>query len=189
MKLNKFIKYSLKSPKEVGTLFPTSKFVSKQMVKNIDFEKSKILVEIGSGTGAITKTILKNMSSDSKLFCFEVNKDFFNTLNQLKDDRLITINDSAEDLNKYLKKYNAMKVDYIISSIPLTTLNKRTVEAILDNIVQIINSYGVFIQLQYSLFSIKKIKKYFSNVSITFTPLNYFPSFIYTCHNFKYVNS
>jgi len=183
MKLNKFIKYSLKSLKEVGTLFPTSKFVSKQMVKNIDFNKSKIIVEIGAGTGAITKTILKNMSPDSKLFCFEINKNFFNTLNQLKDNRLITINDSAEELNTYLEKYDVIKVDYIVSSIPLTTLNKSTVEYILESVVQVINSYGVFIQLQYSLFSIKKIKKYFSSVSISFTPLNYFPSFIYTCHN------
>ena len=49
MKKIQFIKESLKSLKEVGTIFPSSKFVVEKMVEPINFEKNLTILELGSG--------------------------------------------------------------------------------------------------------------------------------------------
>ncbi len=59
MKNIKFIKESLKSIKEVGTLLPSSKFVVSKMIESINFERDILILELGSGTGPITSQIFK----------------------------------------------------------------------------------------------------------------------------------
>ena len=61
MKNIQFIKESLKSLKEVGTIFPSSKFVVEKMVAPINFEKKLIILELGSGSGVITKKLLEKI--------------------------------------------------------------------------------------------------------------------------------
>ena len=50
MKNIQFIKESLKSLKEVGTVFPSSKFVVSKMIEPINFKKDISILEFGSGT-------------------------------------------------------------------------------------------------------------------------------------------
>lgn len=178
--LLKFIRYAVKNPMEVGAFFPSSRFLAYKMIENIDFEKSVNLVEIGAGTGAITSEILNRMRPDSRLFCFEKNSDFFSLLKEIKDDRLILINDRAENIKMHLKSYELKNIDCVISTLPLATLPNSVVDEVLTRIKEILSPEGVYTQLQYSLFSLKKVKSHFSNVKISFTPLNYYPSFVYT---------
>ena len=80
--INQIIKESLKSIKEVGTVLPSSKFVVSKMIEPINFEKDISILEFGSGTGVITKEILKKMTPSSKLICFETNTSFQKELKQ-----------------------------------------------------------------------------------------------------------
>ena len=185
MKKIQFIKESLKNIKEVGTIFPSSKFVVAKMIAPINFGEKLTILELGAGSGVITKKLLEKMSSDSQLICFETNKKFYQELKQINNEKMILINESAEKMKLYLKEFKIEKVDYIVSSVPLVTLPKEKTHKILSISVEILGKSGKLIQLQYSKLLDKRLKSYYNNIDIQFTPRYYLPAFIYTCYNQK----
>ena len=185
MKNIQFIKESLKNLKEVGTVFPSSKFVVEKMVAPINFKKKLTILELGSGSGVITKELLEKMSCDSQLICFETNKKFYQELKKINDKKMILINESAEKMKSYLDEFEIEKIDYIVSSVPLVSLPKETTNKILSVTVEILGKSGKLIQLQYTKLLDKKLKSYYNQIDIQFTPKNYLPAFIYTCYNQK----
>jgi phosphatidylethanolamine/phosphatidyl-N-methylethanolamine N-methyltransferase len=46
-----FIKQFWAEKKMVGSMTPSSRFLTQKMLKNIDFKKVKLIVELGPGTG------------------------------------------------------------------------------------------------------------------------------------------
>ena len=185
MKNIQFFKESLKNLKEVGTIFPSSKSVVKKMVAPINFEKKLTILELGSGSGVITKKLLEKISCDSQLICFETNKKFYQELKKINDKKMILINESAEKMKQYLDEFEIEKVDYIVSSVPLVSLPKETTNKILSISVEILGISGKLIQLQYTKLLDKRLKSYVNQIDIQFTPKNYLPAFIYTCYNQK----
>src|SRR3990167_4357838 len=121
MKKTSFFEEFLKNLKEVGSITPSSKFLVKKMLETVDFEKAHTILELGAGSGVITRELLKKMSKGSKLVVFETNKDFFRDLKKIEDERIIVYNQSALRLQEYLNK---QVVDYIISGIPLAMLSQ-----------------------------------------------------------------
>ena len=185
MKNIQFFKESLKNLKEVGTIFPSSKSVVKKMVAPINFGEKLTILELGSGDGVITKQLLEKMSSDSQLICFETNKKFYQELKKINDKKMILINESAEKMKSYLDEFEIKKIDYIVSSVPLVSLPKETTNKILSVSVEILRMSGKLIQLQYTKLLDKRLKSYYSQIDIQFTPKYYLPAFIYTCYNQK----
>ncbi len=151
------------------------------MLEPIDFNQAKCLVEFGPGTGVFTKKILKKMNSNAILLTFEINPTFIKELQNIKDDRLVIINDSAEKIEEYLQKHNRSSADYIISSLPFAMIPDEVVHTILTNSDNALSETGKYIQFQYSLNAKKKLESYFSEVEINFTVLNLPPAFIYVC--------
>lgn len=176
-----FFSEFLKQGKNIGSITPSSKFLVKKMVEPVDFNKAKIIVEFGPGTGVITLEILKKMSADAKLIVFEINDEFVEQLKEIPDTRMEIINDNAENIEAHLKERKIEKVDYVISSIPLAMIPKQTEYAILNSVKNILNPEGALIQFQYSLASLKKLKEIFDDVQIDFTSMNVPPACIFTC--------
>lgn len=178
-----FFSEFLKQSKNIGAVAPSSKFLVKKMVEPINFTNVKCIVEFGPGTGIITYELLRLMPDDSILLAFEINTEFCDTLNQIKDPRLKIISDSAENLEKYLAEYKIVKVDYIVSSLPFAMIPNPVVDTILNTATKLLSKEGAFIQYQYSLNAYKKLRNTFKNVDLNFTPMNIPPAFIFTCTN------
>ena len=51
----------------VGSVLPSSRFLSKKMLQPIQFATANVIVELGPGTGVFTKALLKAMPQDSQL--------------------------------------------------------------------------------------------------------------------------
>ena len=88
----------MKSFGVTGTLVPSTRYVSEKMTERVDFSRDLNIVELGAGTGVITKNILSKMSENSRLFTFEVNKNFVHDLKSIKDSRLKIVIKSAEGI-------------------------------------------------------------------------------------------
>jgi phosphatidylethanolamine/phosphatidyl-N-methylethanolamine N-methyltransferase len=171
-----------KEKKMVGAISPSSNFLTNKMLENINFEKTRVLVEIGPGTGVFTKKVLSRMQPDSVFLVFELNTDFFQELQtKIVDKRVVFINDSAEKLQEYLDQFNISKVDAIISSLPLSNFYQRLTLKLLRTFQSCLSDTGKYIQFQYSLKQRKELKHVFSKVKITFTLWNIPPAFVYTC--------
>ncbi len=171
-----------KEKKMVGAISPSSTFLTNKMLENIAFDKTKVLVEIGPGTGVFTKKVLSRMQADSVFLVFELNTDFHQELQtKIVDKRVVFINDSAEKLQDYLDQFNIHKVDVIISSLPLSNFYKRFTLKLLRTFQSCLSDSGKYIQFQYSLKQKKELTHVFSKVNITFTLWNIPPAFVYTC--------
>ncbi|SDR66373.1 Phospholipid N-methyltransferase [Polaribacter sp. KT25b] len=178
----KFLKEAVKNIKTLGTVTPSSRFLSKRMLREINFSNADVIVELGPGTGAITKYILDNLSPKAILICFEINDNFYQQLHKLEHPQLIILKASAEKIVDELKKLQIHQVNYIISSLPLTIIPDEISSEILERSFEVLEENGNFIQYQYSLSYFRKLKNvYKESISLEFEPLNIPPAFIYRC--------
>ena len=177
-----FFKVAVKNLKTSGTLIPSSKFLAQNMLKNIDFYASNVLVELGPGNGAITHEILKNIGPNSHLICFEVNDEFYQYLKKIRHPQLTVLNVYAEYMLEELAKLGHASTSHIISSLPLTILPEAISHSILKTSLLSLEVNGTFIQFQYSLTYYKYLKKVFKEaISLDFEMLNFPPAFVYRC--------
>ncbi|MDQ3141844.1 MAG: methyltransferase [Bacteroidota bacterium] len=176
-----FLKEGIKNMKTVGTVMRTSPKISQMMVEEAKIKEAKNIVELGAGDGAITKHILKQMKPDARLIVFEVNPSFCKSLQKIKDSRLIIIQDSAENLESHLFKYDIDHVDSIISAIPFVVLSNPLTSQILNICKKILISGGLFVQIHYSLIIKNLYEQIFGNLRIEFKAFNIPPTFIFVC--------
>ena len=169
----------------VGAVSPSSKFLMRKMLTNINFKSAKIIVEFGPGTGVFTREIVSRMEPDCKLIVFELHEEFFKKLTAEFHDNpsVILRNESAENIGSVLKNHDFSHADVVISSLPLANFPGELIDSILKNSVSALSKNGKYIQFQYSLTSRKYLQKYFNSVQINFTARNIPPAFIYTCEN------
>lgn len=183
-KKSKFFNEFLKERKTVGAVSPSSKFLMKKMLAPINFEKAKIIVELGPGNGVFTKGLLQRMSPEAKLFSFELSENFFKHINlKIRDERLTLINDSADKLEQYLNIEGITEVDYVVSSLPLAVIPEEVKTKVLNACVKVLGAKGKFIQFQYSLNAKKLLQSKFNDVKHKFVPVNIPPAFVYQCNN------
>lgn len=176
-----FFKEGIKNLKTVGTVTRSSKFLCKNMVGHVDFSKAKTLVELGAGDGVITRHILLNMKSDARLLAFEVNPKFCDRLRNIGDERLVVIEDSAENLGKYLRQMGVEEADSVFSALPFVALPKNVGEKIVRECYRHLKYKGRYIQINYSLLAKGLYESVFGNVDVHFVPLNMPPAFVLVC--------
>lgn len=166
----RFFAESIKHPRQTGTFTESSKFVAKMMAQGMDGTTN--VIEFGPGTGSVTLEILKRLPQNGRLTCFEVNSNFCNGLEAIKDSRLKVINDGAENCERYVDS-----LDCIVSGLPLNLFTKAQRE----KIIAISSKSKTYIQLQYTPFLAKKVKRYFQDVKVKLVLLNFPPAFVYIC--------
>lgn len=165
-----------------GTIAPTSKYTSKKMLKNIEFDKADFIVELGAGDGSITEHILDQMHPNAKLISFEIDSSLCIAINEKIDDsRLRVINDSAEHIENYLKEFDVSKVDYVVSGIPFVMLPDELGDKILELSKGILKPAGRFIQFHYSTIPKKRYERIFDEVDIKLEVRNLPPAFVFIC--------
>ena len=99
------------------------------------------------------------MNVDSELYAFEINKNFCDKLNKIRDKRLFVINKSAIELSGVCSECG--QVDLIISTIPLTIIPNDEINKILESGNKTLKKNGFFIQVLYTRIYLYKFKKYF----------------------------
>jgi phospholipid N-methyltransferase len=177
----KFFVEGIKNIKTTGTITRSSRFVCRRLIKGIDFDTAKCIVELGGGDGVVTKHILENMGADTKLITFEILPQFCDLLRNLNDDRLIVAQDSAENIQKYLIENGFKKADYVVSTLPFVNIPEDIGTRILNVAKENLKTGGIFSQLNYSLLTKDLYQSIFGNVDFDFIMRNVPPAFILTC--------
>ena len=143
-----FSRQFLFHPITVSSIAPSSKTLSSIMVDKAELRNAKVVLEFGCGNGVITEDIVSNLSSEAIFITFDINKVFTEIVKE-KFPNAIVINDSVENVEKYMKQYCINKVDAIISSLPWTAFNREKQIKLLKIIYRILNPGGVFITYSY----------------------------------------
>ncbi len=161
---------------------PSSRFLAAKMLNHIPIEDAKVVVELGPGTGVFTEKILEMLGANTQLIVVELNDDFFNTLeNKFHHPNLHLKHGSADQIEFYLKELGFDKADLIISSLPLANFPSELRNNVIETAKNCLDNNGRFVQFQYSLQSLKTLKRNFHTVKVNFTAFNFPPAFVYTC--------
>jgi len=177
-----FLQQFWKEKKMVGSMTPSSRFLAAKMLENIDFSTSRVIVELGPGTGVFTEKIIEKLHPDARLIVFELNDLFFAALSKkITDPRVILVHDSAEKISEHLSLNGLHNADAVISSLPLANFPEELKDHILVSAYNCLDDGGKYVQFQYSLLSKKNLEKIFGKVAVAFTPFNFPPAFVYTC--------
>lgn len=178
MKNWSFFREAVKSFRTTGSIAASSPALIKKLVDPLPVERPLLIVELGPGDGCVTRAILEKIHPASKVTAFEINEVFVENLQQIKDGRLRVLPLSAERLTEY---FAAGSVDYVVSSLPLSMIDKEIKEEILRQAQLVLRPDGRFLQFQYALQDYGLLKDYFHRVSVSFTMANLPPAFIYSC--------
>ena len=177
-----FLQTAIKSMRTTGAVWPSSEGLIRKMLSPVHWESAELIVELGAGSGAITRRILSKMRPDATLLSYEINPDFHHELVAIKDPRLKLVFESAEALPEHHLFDNAKKADAVISALPLAIIPFRTTVGIINAIKDILTSRGVYVQFQYSLHSHAMLKRSFNDINLKFELINIPPAVVYVCH-------
>ena len=145
-----FFRESLKSLSVTASLFPSSRFLASALLRPIDFDRARIIVELGMGTGAITTEILRRMAPGSVLFAIEVNPAFVaHVRSKVHDSRLVPISGRAERLGSILGQRGVRRADAIVSSLGLSSMAHDQRSSIVGQAAKHLGEHGVLTQFQY----------------------------------------
>ncbi len=177
-----FARNFFRHPRMLGSIIPSSRFLIKQLLQPIDWEKARVIVEYGPGVGGITAEILRRMRPDARLIAIETNPEFVSFLRKmLVDERFDVVEASAADVKEILQKFALPKADYIISGIPLGSMPQAVREPILRNTCDALASGGSFLVFQFTTRVLPDLNRFFRYVKRKFEPLNILPAHLFFC--------
>lgn len=165
--------------KDVASVTPTSKFCIRRVCKPINFSKKITIIEFGAGAGVFSKYLLGKMTFDSRLILFETNEVLFKKLKEIDDPRVELYNESVEWIKRLLGEEMTGTVDYIVSGIPFSFLDKKAKMNILNQSKELLKDGGLFLAYQTSGHLKKTLQKVFGNVQTEFEVLNIPPMTVY----------
>lgn len=144
-----FLKGFLRNPKEVGSVVPSSRFLTRRVLECGAVDKARMIVELGPGTGVFTGEILKRMRPNAKLVAVEINPRFVSMLrSNYPDPRLSVYEGSASDLEQALIEVGTSQADLVVSGIPFSTLAHATRRATLEAARRVLGPGGYFVAYQ-----------------------------------------
>gem|GEM_PF-356377 len=145
-----FILQWVQSPLRTGSVVPSGRYLANAMAGQVDLARPGSIVELGGGTGTVTRALLLAGASPDRLIIIEREKRFY--------ERLVAhfpgvriVHGDAVHLRQILADAGIDEVNAIVSGLPLLSMPFSVKEAILRQSFELIADGGVFLQFSYGL--------------------------------------
>jgi len=172
----------LKHPSMVGGLLPSSPFLVEEVLRQVDWEEARTIVEYGPGLGSFTRRILQKMRPDARLIALEINKDFARSLRKsIQDPRFHLVQESATEIDSVLARLEHPHADYVVSGIPFSAMPHSTRDRIVRKTHAVLRPRGSFLVYQVSGAVLPYLERVFGNVAHDFELLNIVPARMFYC--------
>ncbi|VTR97336.1 class I SAM-dependent methyltransferase [Tuwongella immobilis] len=175
----------LKHGTAIASFSPSSGFLSRAMLRGIDFDKAQCIIELGAGTGPITAELLKRVKPHTKLIVVERDPDFCARLRARFPGADIAEADAAK-MDELLDSRGIPTVDHVVSGLPLPSFPAELRDAIIASSARRLSPEGDFRQLTNMPYVYWRLyRKYFQQVKFELVPLNMPPGGVYTCKKYR----
>jgi len=128
-----FLQAFLKNPLKVGAIAPSSPDLVARMLDGIKADDENIVLELGVGTGAVTKFLRDIVPSKDSYLGIELDGDLVRSLNRNFPDMNI-IRGNAADAYSIHHQTGLGKVRYVVCCLPFVSLPKEISESVLSEI-------------------------------------------------------
>ncbi|HET9023749.1 MAG TPA: methyltransferase domain-containing protein [Burkholderiaceae bacterium] len=177
-----FAKNFLRHPLMLGSFIPSSRFLIRTLLEEVDFGRARVIVEYGPGVGTFTHEILARMRPDAILVALETNREFVHFLRRsTTDPRMHVVHGSAAAVRRALLAHGVAQADFVISGIPFSTLPALEREAVVRATHAVLQPHGAFLVYQFSPMVLANLRAVFSHVRRGFQPLNMPPAQLFYC--------
>ncbi|KQV42195.1 SAM-dependent methyltransferase [Rhizobium sp. Root73] len=144
----RFFKGWRSNMKAVGSIVPTSGITARRMASVVNPHSGLPVLELGPGTGVITKAILQKGVQPENLVSIEFSTDFYQHLVKTYPD-VDFINGDAFDLDKTLGPRRDQQFDSVISAVPLLNFPMHMRVSLIDDLLSRIPVGRPVIQISY----------------------------------------
>jgi len=146
--LRLFLYNWLRAPLQTGAFVPSGGQLARVMAAQVDPRQAGAVVELGAGTGVVTKALLERGITAERLVIIERNPAFCKLLHRRFPEVTILQGD-ARRLDVLLTFRGVKQVGTVVSSLPLLSLPFSTQREILRESVRVLDLEGSFIQFTY----------------------------------------
>lgn len=178
--LSKFFQQGLR----IASVWPSSKALSKATVTHVDWDKAKVIVELGAGTGPVTEVIISKLKPHTRFISIERDEDLYNIVAERCAGlpNVEVLHRDAADLEKILQERGIEKVDYIISCLATPSLPEPVRDSVWQSVRKYLSPHGVYSNItEFPLIYWKYYKSFFHDVDFKFVPVNFPPAGVYHC--------
>ena len=144
-----FLQAFLKNPFKVGAVAPSSSDLAWQMLEGILPDKDNIVIELGVGTGAITKHITEILPDDRSYLGIELDKSMVSSL-KVRYPELSIVQGNACELSALHNASGLGKASYILCCLPFLTLPEQVAAQVLSEIEKYMEQGCMFRAFQYA---------------------------------------
>jgi phospholipid N-methyltransferase len=144
-----FLQGFFKNPLKVGAIAPSSPDLALKMIEGVEADENNKVLEIGCGTGAITKFLQDLIPARNLYLGIEIDRDFVDRL-ESEFPQLDFVCGDAGEAEKILADRDFGKVSYIISGLPFVVLPPEVSEAILQEVDKLMQTGCLFRTFQYA---------------------------------------
>jgi len=178
----------------IASVAPSSRYLAQAMLEGLPINETRVVVELGAGTGAITRVLLETLPPQATLLAFEINPEFINYMRKsFPDPRLVLLNAPAETLGDELRRRGHERVDAVVSSLSLRFMPDRQQRVLQKALAPFMDERSVYTQYQYvhgvrfekgkiqRHSSLPFLREYFSSIQCRTIWRNLPPARVFTC--------
>jgi phospholipid N-methyltransferase len=178
--LGKFLRHGT----AIASVAPSSRWLSRLAVHNIDWGKAATLVELGGGTGPITQAIAERVRPGCRVIVIERDPDFARLLGQRFGEMKYfeIVRGDVGDLLAILGDRGIAAVDHIISGLPVPSFTVNLQESLFRAVGSVLRPEGTYNQITEIPWLYQKLyRRHFEHVRFVFEPRNFPPAGAYFC--------
>lgn len=182
--LGKFLRHGTK----IASLAPSSPWLSRATVRNVAWDRARVLVELGAGTGPITRVIAEKARPDCRVLALERDPDFAKLLRErfAAHANVEIIEGDVRDLAAMLADRGIAQADYVISGLPVPSFPKDLQRDLFRVVKRILAEDGAYNQITEIPWVYQGLyRKFFDDVRFAFEPRNFPPAGAYYCRGLR----
>lgn len=151
--------------RDVGALLPSSRFLAKALASELRKPRGPArILEVGPGTGSVTRAILRHLRPEDRLDAVEVNADFVGLLRRRfeREPAFVRRREQVEVIHAAVQDLvGTATYDFIVSALPLNNFGVAEVREIFRAYDRLLKPGGTLSYYEYVF--VRQLKTPFSN--------------------------
>jgi phosphatidylethanolamine/phosphatidyl-N-methylethanolamine N-methyltransferase len=146
----RFLKSLIDNPRLTGAVSPSGRRLAQAMARAIGPARDGLVVELGPGTGPVTKALIESGVRPSDLLLVEFDAKFCRLL-AARFPGVRVVQGDAYALERTLADHAGRPIRAIVSSLPLLNRPRAIRAALFEEIFNLMQPNGSFVQFTYGL--------------------------------------
>jgi phosphatidylethanolamine/phosphatidyl-N-methylethanolamine N-methyltransferase len=186
-----FLSKFLRQGTAIASIAPSSRFLARTTLCNIDWPRVSALVELGAGTGPITRVIAERARPDCRVLVLERDPDFVRLLRarfgELANFEIVAAD--ASSLASICAQRGFSSVDHVISGLPVPSFPRELQQELFGTVASVLRADGTYNQItEIPWIFWGFYRRFFHQVQFRFELLNLPPAGAYLCRSPKPVS-